>query len=306
LSAMVAEFRLCAGPAASFQEFETHLRYEGDVFVGAVFTPEPFWKTVRRTAKVLVFQVAAAATIAFLWALVWVGYFWACKGPWIVLDVSRRIVVALCIIATMLFAAEGSFREALYRLKTTWPFFALLFILHVGAGAVFFNVEALRPYRIIIAGCFYEYVGIVLPVIVFRQVALTSRTVVRKRLYVIQMGLVFFLLVTFSFSARSFFFPLVRDIARGRGIIKKNCDHDLVAHHFPSSCTPDGAGPLIARRSCAAIRGPDLVSGGSFRFLPKDDAGQDGACVLSAKRCMQTARFGHFFLISVSMSSLRF
>ncbi|CEL94411.1 unnamed protein product [Vitrella brassicaformis CCMP3155] len=114
----------------------------------------------------------------------------------------------------VLLTAEGSLRGALHRLTTTWPFFAPTMIIHVG-GAVFFHVEALWPYRIIIAGCFYVYVGLVQPVMVFRQVALTSRTVVRKRLYVMQMGLVFLLIVTYASSTRSCFLPLAQDAASG-------------------------------------------------------------------------------------------
>ncbi|CEM26355.1 unnamed protein product [Vitrella brassicaformis CCMP3155] len=115
----------------------------------------------------------------------------------------------------VLLVAEGSFRGALHRLTTTWPFFAPAVIIHVGA-VVFFHVEVLLPYRII-AVCFIYTQMIVLPFAVFRQMARTSRTVVRKRRYVLQMGLVFFLLATIPSSTRSYFLPLAKDAASGGG-----------------------------------------------------------------------------------------
>jgi len=186
LEEKVNEFRACAGHAASFQEFQTDLRYEGGSFVGAVFTPEPLWTSVRRVTKVLLFHLIAAVGFAVCGALVWLAYWSACekmtaRAAGIVLDVTRRIIVALCYMAMILLVAEGSGIGAVRRLRTTWYFFLLWFAPYVAS----WNVEVLRK-RHKYAPLMHYPMVVLVPLMVFRRVAQNSKIIVRKRAHILK------------------------------------------------------------------------------------------------------------------------
>ncbi|CEM02301.1 unnamed protein product [Vitrella brassicaformis CCMP3155] len=139
--------------------------------------------------KVLLLHLIAAVGFAVCWALLWLAYWSACekmtaRAAGIVLDVTRRITVALCYIAIILLVAEGSAIGAVRRLRTTWYFFVLGFVPYV-TSALFHHVEALRKHHKYAPLMHYPMVVLV-PLMVFRRVAQNSKIIVRKRAHILK------------------------------------------------------------------------------------------------------------------------
>ncbi|CEM34157.1 unnamed protein product [Vitrella brassicaformis CCMP3155] len=133
LSEMVAQFYEAAGStSAAYEEVPTTLRYEtrvndsGEVeekLVGIAFTPEPFIKTMRQVARLLLFQLATALVFAIAWALFCVGVWQTCEDksvtlPWILIDFLRRLLTLAGYIALLFLMAEGDMGQALHRFRT--------------------------------------------------------------------------------------------------------------------------------------------------------------------------------------------
>ncbi|CEL95429.1 unnamed protein product [Vitrella brassicaformis CCMP3155] len=211
LAAQVAEFRHCAGSNAAFQEVDTTVVYEGGSFIGVAFKPLPFSKTLRRVARVLLFQVGIAAAVASLWALVFLAYWRACEGitvkaTWIVIDVARRMLVGMCYIAMILLVTEGSIAGAFRRLRTSWYFLAPGFVYYLAVSLVH-HLEVPPPYRHVFGFVMISFVGFLLPLLLFRQVALTSTMVKRKRLYVLQICVITSVMAFAHVISRLYFMP---------------------------------------------------------------------------------------------------
>ncbi|CEM07843.1 unnamed protein product [Vitrella brassicaformis CCMP3155] len=136
------------------------------------------------------------------------------RAPGIFLDVNRRIIVALCYVATILVVAEGSGIGAVRRLRTTWYFFILGFAPYV-VFALFHHVEALRK-RHQYAPLMLFPITLLVPLMVFRQVALTS-TIIAKRAYILKTWVMFGVVMCLSFVALPLYFvPLARTATTDR------------------------------------------------------------------------------------------
>ncbi|CEL93098.1 unnamed protein product [Vitrella brassicaformis CCMP3155] len=116
--------------------------------------------------------------------------------------------------ALILLVAEGSGIGAVRRFRTTWHFFLLGFAPYV-AFALFHHVEALRK-RHKYAPFMHFPIKVFIPLMVFRQVALTSTIVVRKRAYILKTWVISVVVMCFSFAVPLYFVPLARSATTDR------------------------------------------------------------------------------------------
>ncbi|CEM28713.1 unnamed protein product [Vitrella brassicaformis CCMP3155] len=116
--------------------------------------------------------------------------------------------------AMILLVAEGSGIGAVRRLRTTWYFFLLWFAPYV-ASALFHHVEVLRK-RHKYALLMHYPISVLVPLMVFRQVALTSKIIVRKRAYILKTWGIFVVVTCFSIAVPLYLVPLARTATTDR------------------------------------------------------------------------------------------
>ncbi|CEM02772.1 unnamed protein product [Vitrella brassicaformis CCMP3155] len=116
--------------------------------------------------------------------------------------------------AMILLLAEGSTIGAVRRLRTTWYFFLPGLAPYVDF-ALFHHVEALRK-RHKYAPLMHYPCTLLVPLMVFRQVALSSKIIIRKRAYILKTWGICVVVICFSFAVPLYFMPLARTATTDR------------------------------------------------------------------------------------------
>ncbi|CEM19454.1 unnamed protein product, partial [Vitrella brassicaformis CCMP3155] len=217
LIAEVAEFREAADyPDASYQEFETTLCYEtrGDVEVlVARFTPEPFFRTMKRPARVILRQLGFAAVMGAVWAAVYVGYWRACEDrsvtvPWVILDLTRRLMITFCYIACFTLMVEIDLRAAWRRFRRKWVYFLPMIYTSLGCFIAFHGgASALVQHAVVLYPSLPLYLFIS-PYLFFRSCGKDIKTVKRPQVYALQMTSIWAVCVSFSLVFNYLYLPL--------------------------------------------------------------------------------------------------
>ncbi|CEM11709.1 unnamed protein product [Vitrella brassicaformis CCMP3155] len=111
----------------------------------------------------------------------------------------------------ILLVAEGSGIGAVRRLRTTWYIFLLVFAPYVAS----WNVEVLRK-RHKYAPLMHYPISVLVPLMVFRQVAFNSKIIIRKRAYILKTWGIFVVVICLSFAVPLYFLPLARTATTDR------------------------------------------------------------------------------------------